>query len=87
MESSLISERVTAGMMAAMARGKHVGRPATPARWREQVEELARITDLSIRDIHAEMDGKVSRSVIGEIVKELRNNKRPERISGGMSQF
>ncbi|MFZ1426354.1 MAG: recombinase family protein [Geminicoccaceae bacterium] len=32
LESSLISERVTAGMRAAKARGRHLGRPATPQR-------------------------------------------------------
>lgn len=32
LESSLISERVTAGMSAAETRGKHLGRPATPKR-------------------------------------------------------
>src|SRR3954449_12285077 len=32
LESSLISERVTAGMRAAQARGRHLGRPATPPR-------------------------------------------------------
>jgi hypothetical protein len=31
LESSLISERVRAGMAAARVRGKHLGRPATPA--------------------------------------------------------
>jgi len=30
LESSLISERVTAGMRAAQARGRHLGRPSTP---------------------------------------------------------
>ena len=30
LESSLISERVTVGMAAAKARGKHVGRPRRP---------------------------------------------------------
>ncbi len=78
LESSLISERVTAGMIAAKARGKHVGRPKTPARRRAQVETLARTTDLGIRNIYAEMDGHVSRSVIGEIVKGVRNHDAPE---------
>ena len=32
LESSLVSERVTAGMRAAEARGRHLGRPATPQR-------------------------------------------------------
>ena len=74
LESSLISERVTAGMMSAKARGKHLGRPSTPAFFlRVQVEELARTTNLSIRKIHAQLDGKVSRSVVGEMVRKVRN--------------
>jgi DNA invertase Pin-like site-specific DNA recombinase len=32
LESSLISERVSVGMKAAKARGKHLGRPRTPSR-------------------------------------------------------
>ena len=73
LESSLISERVTAGMMSARTHGKHLGRPSTPAFLRVQVEELARTTDLSIRKIHAQLDGKVSRSVVGEMVRKVRN--------------
>jgi DNA invertase Pin-like site-specific DNA recombinase len=46
LESSLISERVTAGMKAAKARGKHLGRPRTPAAVVAKVEELAKATDL-----------------------------------------
>jgi DNA invertase Pin-like site-specific DNA recombinase len=74
LESSLISERVTAGMLAAKSRGKHLGRPATPTYQRKQIETLASTTDLSIRKIHAEIEGKVSRTVIGEIVKRIRTN-------------
>jgi DNA invertase Pin-like site-specific DNA recombinase len=74
LESSLISERVTAGMRAAKSRGKHLGRPATPTCQRQQIETLASTTDLSIRKIHAEIGGKVSRTVIGEIVKRIRTN-------------
>jgi len=72
LESSLISERVTAGMQAAKARGKQMGRPPIPKRWRDRAEELAATTNLSIRKIHERMDGKVSRTVIGEIVKRVR---------------
>ena len=72
LESSLIGERVSAGMQAAKARGKHLGRPQTPKRLRDEAEKLAATTDLSIRKIHARMGGKVSRSVIGQIVKEVR---------------
>jgi DNA invertase Pin-like site-specific DNA recombinase len=74
LESSLISERVTAGMRAAKSRGKHLGRPATPTYQRKRIETLASTTDLSIRKIHAEIGGKVSRTVIGEIVKRIRTN-------------
>ena len=72
LESSLISERVTAGMAAAKARGKRLGRPVTPYYYRKQIESLAGSTDLSIRKIQDELKGKVSRSVIGSIVKEVR---------------
>jgi DNA invertase Pin-like site-specific DNA recombinase len=75
LESSLISERVTAGMAAARARGKHVGRPATPARFVERIEELADSTDMSIREIHEALKGRVSRSVVGEIVKRVREQR------------
>lgn len=51
LESSLISERVTAGMRAAETRGKHLGRPATPRRVVAEIETLATSTDLSIRQI------------------------------------
>tara|TARA_B100000768_G_scaffold154354_1_gene150992 strand:+ start:816 stop:1442 length:627 start_codon:yes stop_codon:yes gene_type:complete len=74
LESSLISERVTAGMRAAKSRGRHLGRPATPAYLRKQIETLASTTDLSIRKIHAKIEGKVSRTVIGDIVKHVRTN-------------
>src|SRR4051812_48629139 len=47
LESSLISERVTAGMRAAEARGKHLGRPAIPKRVISEIEALAISTDLS----------------------------------------
>jgi len=77
LESSLISERVTAGMRAAKARGKHLGRPATPSYQRKKIEALASSTDLSIRKIHAEMAGKVSQTVIGEIVKRVRASDTP----------
>ena len=46
LESSLISERVTAGMRAAKSRGKSLGRPATPTYQRKRIETLASSTDL-----------------------------------------
>ena len=75
LESSLISERVSAGMQAAKARGKQMGRPPIPKRWRDKASVLAATTDLSIRKIHEQMGGKVSRSVIGEIVKQVRDHQ------------
>ena len=47
LESSLISERVTAGMRAAKARGRRIGRPPTPARVIAEIEDLAASTDLT----------------------------------------
>ena len=44
LESSLISERVTAGMRAAEARGRHLGRPGTPPRVASEIEALATTT-------------------------------------------
>ncbi len=73
LESSLISERVKAGMEAARARGKQFGRPATPTHVVACIEERAHTTSMSIRQIHSELDGRVSRSLVGEIVKRMRN--------------
>jgi DNA invertase Pin-like site-specific DNA recombinase len=41
-ESSLIDERVRAGMARARAQGKRVSRPPIPERTRRRIEELAR---------------------------------------------
>lgn len=73
LESSLISERVKAGMEAARARGKCFGRPVTPPSVVTRIEERARTTDLSIRQIHREFASRVSRSLVGNIVKRVRN--------------
>jgi DNA invertase Pin-like site-specific DNA recombinase len=72
LESSLISERVTAGMKAAKARGKALGRPRTSPAVVARVEELARTTELSVREIHQRLDAKVGRGVVGDIVKRVR---------------
>jgi DNA invertase Pin-like site-specific DNA recombinase len=73
LESSLISERVTAGMKAAAARGKHLGRPAIPRHVITEIRALAASTDLSVRNIHEKMAGKVSRGIVGEITKTVRS--------------
>jgi len=73
MESSLIGERVTAGMRAAETRGKHLGRPATPQRLVAEIETLATSTDLSIRQIQSKIAGRASRGLVGEITKRARN--------------
>ena len=72
LESSLISERVSAGMKAAEARGRHVGRPPVPVRIVSEIEALAASTTLSIRQIQTQIAGKVSRTVVGEITKRVR---------------
>ena len=81
LESALIAERVQAGMAAAKSRGRHVGRPATGKSVVARVERLAQTTDLSVRKIHQtlvdERNGKpgASRSVVGRIVKGVRDEK------------
>ena len=65
LESSLISERVTAGVKAVKARGKHLGRPRTPATVWGRVEELVRTTDLSVRGIHRRTGAKIGCGVVG----------------------
>jgi DNA invertase Pin-like site-specific DNA recombinase len=72
LESSLISERVTAGMRAAETRGKHLGRPAIPKRVIGEIEALATSTDLSIREIQKKIAGRASRGIVGEITKRAR---------------
>lgn len=77
LESSLISERVTAGMRAAEARGRHLGRPATNRRIVSEIEALATATDLSIRQIHKKIVGRASRGIVGEITKRARATEPP----------
>lgn len=72
LESSLISERVSAGMRAAEKRGKHLGRPAIPQRVVTEIQMLATSTELSIRQIHRKIAGRASRGVVGEITKRAR---------------
>jgi hypothetical protein len=72
LESSLISERVTAGMKAAEARGKRLGRPQTPRRLIDEIETIAGSTDLSICQIHEKIAGKATRGIVGEITKRVR---------------
>ncbi|MBY5827381.1 recombinase family protein [Rhizobium leguminosarum] len=73
LESSLISERVTAGMQAAKSRGKHLGRPPLAQYIIAEIEHLAASTGLSVRKIHEKIAGKASRSVVGEIVERIRS--------------
>src|SRR4051812_848437 len=72
LESSLISERVTAGMRAAETRGKHLGRPPIPQHVIKEIEALATSTDLSIRQIQSKIAGQASRGIVGEITKRAR---------------
>ena len=75
LESALISERVKAGMAAAKARGKKLGRPQTPPYLVTAIEQLATNTDLSINKIRAKIKKKASRAVVGQIVKRVRDAK------------
>jgi DNA invertase Pin-like site-specific DNA recombinase len=80
LESSLISERVKAGMESARVRGKRLGRPATPSHLVGRIEELASTTEMSISQIQDVLRGRVSRSVVGEIVKGVRSSSRTESL-------
>ncbi|MFT5266262.1 MAG: DNA invertase Pin-like site-specific DNA recombinase [Polaribacter sp.] len=75
LESSLISERVKAGMAAAKSRGKKIGRPETPLYLITQIEELAATTDLSINKIRTKIKERASRAVVGQIVKRVRDKE------------
>lgn len=68
----MISERVTAGMKAARARGKHLGRPPIRRPLVTEIEALAASTSLSIRQIHEKIGGKASRGIVGAITKRVR---------------
>nr|ABN47121.1 hypothetical protein [Sinorhizobium meliloti SM11] len=68
--------RVTAGMKAAAARGKHLGRPRLSSRLVEEIETLATSTVLSIRKIQEAVDGRASRGRIGEIVRQARSHNQ-----------
>jgi DNA invertase Pin-like site-specific DNA recombinase len=72
LESALISERVTAGMKAAGARGRRLGRPPLARPIISEIETLAASTTLSIREIQKKIAGKASRGVVGEITKRVR---------------
>ena len=72
LESSLISERVTAGMRAAETQGKHLRRPAIPKRVISEIQALATSTDLSIREIQSKIAGRASRGIVGAITKRTR---------------
>ena len=78
LESALISERVTAGIASARARGKKIGRPETPPYLISKIEELASHTDLSINGIRKKINNKVSRAVVGQIVKKIRDQKKQQ---------
>lgn len=73
LEAALISERVTAGMRAAKVRGRRLGRPPTPPALVREIEAIARDTELSVRAIHGQIDGRASRSRVGEIAKRVRS--------------
>ncbi len=76
LESSLISERVTAGMKAAAVRGKQLGRPPLAPGLVEEIRMLAASTKLSIREIHKKIGRKASRGRVGEITKQIRSTSR-----------
>jgi DNA invertase Pin-like site-specific DNA recombinase len=75
LESSLISERVTADMKAAQIRGRHLGRPGTPQRVVNEIEAPATSTEISIRAVQKKIAGRASRGIVGEITKRARGSQ------------
>ena len=76
LESSLISECVSAGMKAAAVRGKHLGRPPLAPALVSEIKELAASTNLSIREIHKKIGKKASQGRVGEIAKQIRSGEQ-----------
>lgn len=76
LESSLISERVKAGMAAAKSRGKTLGRPKVSRSVQRRIEHLASTTELSINKIRAEVGNEISRAKVGQIVKKVREKSQ-----------
>lgn len=76
LESSLISERVSAGMKAAAARGRRLGRPPLAPGLVKEIRMLAASTDLSIRGIHRKIGKRASRGRVGEITRQVRSADR-----------
>ena len=57
------------------AADKKLGRPEIPSYLIQKIEHLAQTTDLSINKIRAEIENKVSRAAVGQIVKKVRDNQ------------
>ena len=77
LESSLISECVSASIKATAVRGKHLGRPPlTPALVCE-ISELADSTNLKHpRNTQKKIGKKASRGRVGDIAKKIRSGER-----------
>ena len=76
LESSLISERISAGMKAAAVRGKHLGRPPLAPALVSEIRKLAASTNLSVCEIHKKIGKKANRGRVGDIAKQLRSGER-----------
>lgn len=72
LESDLISERVKAGMAAAKARGKHVGRPGVDEDLQQEIREKAQDKQLSANAIARMYKGRVGATKVRELVREVR---------------
>ena len=72
LKSSLISERVTAGMRAAEIARKDLGRTGDPQRVVNRDRDPRHVNRLSIRQIQRKIAGRASRGIVGEITKRAR---------------
>ena len=72
LESDLISERVKAGMAAAKARGKHVGRPGIDEKLKQKIQEKAHDASLSANAIARMYQGQIGATKVRELVSQVR---------------
>ena len=74
LESDLISERVRAGMVAARAKGKNLGRPGISTNLEYQIKQAARDASLSANAIARRFKGQVGATKVRELVREVRSS-------------
>ena len=86
LESSLISERVTAGMRAAEARGKHLGPARHPTAHRPRDRDTCHVHGPQHSPDSSKIAGRASRGLVGEITKRAREQLAPVALPTSLEQ-